>query len=113
MGYSKQITQELLNSEIATLPSRAEGFGYGLADGLALGLPGVGFAGAAGINDILIDGKSGFLVKNVDDYANKLDILMSNDKIRQEMGAFGRKDMQKRYNPKEIINKWVKLIEEA
>lgn len=104
--FLTNITQDYLNSEINTLPSSAEGFCYGLADGLSLGLSSVGFADAAAINEIIIDGKSGFLVKDVDDYTNKLDLLMSDEKLRQSMGKYGRKDMQTRYSPEVIMSMW-------
>jgi glycosyltransferase involved in cell wall biosynthesis len=109
-GFSKNITQDYLNSEINTLPSRSEGFGYGLADGLALGLPSVGFSYAAAINEIIIDKKSGFLVSDVNEYADKLDALMSSDELRKEIGSYGRNDMQKRYSPEVVMGLWDTLI---
>jgi glycosyltransferase involved in cell wall biosynthesis len=111
-GFSKNITNDYLNAEINTLPSRSEGFGYGLADGLALGLPSIGFADAAAINEIIVDEKSGFLVKDVDDYAKKLDLLMANSELRQKMGQFGINDMQNRYSPAVVMNLWNQLIKD-
>ena len=108
-GFSNNITQEYLNSEIVALPSYTEGFGYGLADGLALGLPGIGYDFAYAINHILVDGKSGFLVKDVQDMSNKLRTLMQNADLRHEMGKFARHDMAK-YAPEKIISSWLDLI---
>ncbi len=110
-GFSRNITQEYLLADINTLPSRSEGFGYGLADGLALGVVGIAFADAVGVNQILVDGQSGYLVKDVQDYAEKLDLLISDRALRQKMGEFARKDMQNRYSPEVIITAWQKLIE--
>ena len=81
-----------------------------MADGLAIGLPGVGFADAPAINELIINNKSGYLVKDVDDYADKLAKLMSDKALRIKMGEFARQDM-KRYAPQKIIDKWVNLIE--
>ncbi len=109
-GYSENITKEYMQSDIVTLPSFSEGFGYGLADGLAIGLPGVGFADAPAVNELIIDGKTGYLVKDVDDYADKLAKLMSNKNLRVKMGKAAHEDM-KRYAPEKVIDKWVDLIE--
>lgn len=109
-GFSHNITEEYLHSEIVALPSYTEGFGYGLADGLALGLPGIGYNFALAINQILVNEKSGYLVKDIEEMTEKLRILMSDNELRQKMGKFARKDMEK-YSPKIIINQWIQLIE--
>lgn len=111
-GFSNNITHEYLKSDIVTLPSFSEGFGYGLADGLAIGLPGIGFANAPAINELIINNTTGFLVKDIEDYANKLAQLMTNKNLRIQMGNNARKDMN-RYNPQSVIDKWVNLIEKV
>ncbi|MBR1904423.1 MAG: glycosyltransferase [Alphaproteobacteria bacterium] len=111
-GFSHNITDEYLNSEIAALPSYTEGFGYGLADGLALGLPGIGYDFALAINRILVNEKSGYLVKDIADMSEKLRLLMQNVELRQKMGKFACQDMQK-YAPQKIIEAWLKLITEV
>lgn len=108
-GFSHNITEEYLNSEIVALPSYTEGFGYGLADGLALGLPGIGYDFALAINRILVNEKSGYLVQNTNDMSEKLRLLMKDQNLRQKMGQFARRDMQK-YAPQKIIAAWLDLI---
>lgn len=108
-GFSHNITAEYLNSEIVVLPSYTEGFGYGLADGLALGLPGVGYKFALAINRILVNGKSGYLVDDIAQMSEKLRELMQNDDLRQKMGLYARQDMQK-YAPQKVIDAWLELI---
>ena len=111
-GFSHNITEEYLNSDIVALPSYTEGFGYGLADGLALGLPGIGYDFAYAINRILVNEKSGYLVKDIPDMTEKLRLLMQNPKLRQQMGEFARSDMQK-YAPQKVIDAWLKLINQV
>lgn len=108
-GFSHNITQEYLNADIVALPSYTEGFGYGLADGLALGLPGIGYDFAYGINHILVNEKSGFLVKDIPQMSQKLSVLMEDANLRRKMGEFARQDMAK-YSPQKIISAWEKLI---
>ena len=108
-GFSHNITEEYLNSDIVVLPSYTEGFGYGLADGLALGLPGIGYDFAYAINRILVNEKSGYLVKDIQDMTAKLRLLMQSPQLRQQMGEFARRDMQK-YAPQKVISAWLDLI---
>lgn len=108
-GFSHNITENYMNSDIVALPSYTEGFGYGLADGLALGLPGIGYEFACAINSILVNGKSGFLVKDIPDFSAKLRLLMSDSALREKMGLFARSDMRK-YAPELVISLWLQLI---
>ncbi len=108
-GYSNDITSEYLNSDIVTMPSYSEGFGYGLADGLALGLVGVGFRDAPAINELIIDNQTGYLVTDIKDYADKLSTLMKDKDLRIKLGKNAQLDMQ-RYAPKIIIDSWIELI---
>lgn len=111
-GFSHNITEEYLNAEIVALPSYTEGFGYGLADGLALGLPGIGYSFALAINRILVNAQSGYLVKDINEMTEKLKLLMTDGKLRKQMGQFARKDMEK-YSPQIIISQWLQLIEKV
>lgn len=109
-GFSYNITAEYLNSEIVAFPSYTEGFGYGLADGLALGLPGIGYDFALAVNHILVNEKSGYLVADKAEMTEKIRILMSDRELRKKMGKFARHDME-RYSPNIIISQWLELIE--
>ena len=111
-GFSHNITENYLNSEIVVLPSHTEGFGYGLADGLAIGLPGIGYNFAYAINRIIIDQKSGYLVSDINDLTDKLRTLMSNKDLRKNMGIYARQDME-RYSPQSVISSWLDLIDKT
>ena len=65
-----------------------------------------------GISEIVIDGKSGFLVqkKNVEDLVNKLMILIDNKELRDEMGHFNRKRFEENYTFENHIKKWKQLL---
>lgn len=111
-GYSTDIDKVYQAVDINCTPSFSEGFGYGMADGLAFGVPGLGFADALGVNELIINEKTGFLVKDVDDYADKMKLLMSDKDLRIKMGKNASEDMQ-RYAPEAIISAWDKLIGET
>lgn len=55
------------------------------------------------IPEVIIDGKSGFLVKERDSdaLAEKLNYIIENQDLLQKMGAFGRRHIEKNYDIKE------------
>jgi GalNAc-alpha-(1->4)-GalNAc-alpha-(1->3)-diNAcBac-PP-undecaprenol alpha-1,4-N-acetyl-D-galactosaminyltransferase len=61
-GISARVTAELRNAHIMALPSRYEGFPNALAEALATGLPAVGFSGVSGVDELIIDNETGFLI---------------------------------------------------
>ena len=55
------------------------------------------------------DGKNGFLVENTDDFADKLERLMTDEKLRQAMGQNAKVSMR-RFAPENVWKKWDELI---
>ena len=57
-----------------------------------------------GPSDIINDGIDGFLAKNgdVDDLANKMEILICNESLRKKMGLTARRNIE-RYSPNAIM----------
>ena len=66
MGVSKEIAKEYLDHDIFILSSRYEGFGNVLAEALASGLLCTAFDIKYGPSEILLNGKYGFLVPDLD-----------------------------------------------
>lgn len=67
-GVSRDIVQEYLDHDIFILSSRYEGFGNVLAEALAAGLICIAFNVKHGPSEILLDGKYGYLVSDLDPY---------------------------------------------
>lgn len=111
-GYAKDVDFELLNSSIFVLPSRYEGFVLVLMEAQAKGLPCVAFNCKEGPAEIIDDGVNGFLVEplNTEMFAQKLRILMENERLRNEFSEKSTKDLG-RFNTDKIINKWIDIIE--
>ncbi|MBF7047565.1 glycosyltransferase, partial [Campylobacter volucris] len=86
--FTKNIYKEYLNASIYAMCSHEEGFGMALAESASYGLPGVAFDINTGPSDIIENKKSGFLIKDGDlqDFANKLCLLMDNKNMRKTMG---------------------------
>ena len=111
-GYTQDIQSAYRNADINAFPSVSEGFALGLADGMAHGLPSIGFATTSSVNEMIKDGENGFLVNSVDEFAEKLALLMKDKDLRIRFGKQAVQDM-KPYAPKNIMDAWDKLIKET
>ncbi|MDR2955181.1 MAG: glycosyltransferase family 4 protein [Prevotella sp.] len=107
----KNIKDEYLSSSIYVLPSRFEGFGMVLVEAMACGIPCVAFDCPCGPRDIIRDGEDGFLVENgnIEQFTERLSLLIENEKIRKKMGEKARHNVQ-RYNVDVIARQWDRLF---
>lgn len=111
-GFTKDINSVYRNADINAFPSEHEGFGLGLADGMAHGIPSIGFSSTPAVNELIKDNQNGFLVQDVEEFAQKLKLLMEEKKIRIKLGNQAREDM-KQYAPEIVAQQWSDLIEET
>lgn len=112
MGYTRNIYEKYRGADINAFPSKREGFGLGLAEGMAVGLPSIGFKNTPAVDGLIVDGHNGFLVNNLDEFSTKLDLLMSDQNLRIRLGANAVNDM-KRFSPETVIQKWDRLIKDV
>ncbi|MBP5343718.1 MAG: glycosyltransferase [Alphaproteobacteria bacterium] len=110
MGLTNEIPDKMAEASIIAFPSRFEGFGLALAEGMAAGLPAIGFKNASAVSDLIKDKVNGFLVTDIDDFAERLGRLMEDEKLRQKMGHSAQESM-KQYLPEKILNQWLDVIE--
>jgi len=84
---SKELAVAYASSDIFVFPSTTETFGLVVLEAMASGIPAIG-ANAPGINDIIENGKTGFLTipKNAHDFAKKVKTLLHDTSLRQKMG---------------------------
>lgn len=110
-GYHPNIQEVYRSADINAFPSRFEGFGLALADGMAMGLPSIGFQECPSVNELIKDGSNGFLADDTDDFSNKLQTLMANQQLRISMGKQAAEEM-KAFAPEIIAKQWNRLVEE-
>lgn len=93
LGNVKNMKELYVNASIFVLPSVIEGFPNALAEAMSFGLPCIIFDDISH-EDFIIDGESGFVIKNGDlnDLANKIAKLTGSKELRF---AFGQKSKQK------------------
>lgn len=109
-GRSESVITELLKSEIFCLSSDYEGMSNALLEALCVGLP-IVTTRVSGVDDLLID-KENALITEVKDrvtFARSLDILISNDQLREKF-AINNKKQATQYKLCNIVNKWEELI---
>ncbi|EAJ4628911.1 glycosyltransferase family 4 protein, partial [Campylobacter coli] len=111
--FTREIEKEYLKASIYALPSYFEGFGMVLAESSNYGIPSVAFDINTGPSDIIENEKSGFLIKdgNLEEFANRLQILMLDDKLRKQMGQKAKEIIYNNFSKEKIIKKWKKLLD--
>jgi len=88
---SDQEKRELLSQAwVALTPSLKEGWGLTIVEAAAVGTPTVAFRGAGGVEESLVDGRTGLLADDFGDYTAKVRMLLVDDTLRLAMGAAAR-----------------------
>ena len=89
-----------------------EGIPVVLMEAQATGLPIISTY-HTGIPEVVVDGKSGFLVpeRDVDALAERLNYLIERPELWPEMGRYGRKFVEERYNIKKLNQQLVEIYQ--
>ena len=93
------------------MTSRTESFGLVLIEAMSYGIPCVSYTSAQGANEIIDDGKNGYLIKdrNEDEMISKIDLLINDEKLRKKLGKEARVK-SKLYSKENVLKSWNKLI---
>lgn len=112
LPFQKNIEYYYENASIYVMTSRSEGFPMVLLEAQKKGLPIISFDCETGPSEIVIDGRNGYLIKqnNLYEFANKLLEIMNDNKKIIEFSKNAIKDSE-RFELKQIVNKWVELLE--
>jgi len=95
LGFRSDIPTLLLASDVFIFPSLHEGMPVSLMEAMAAGLPCV-VSGVRGNADLIGDGAGGFSYRpyDVDGFANGLQTLLENKKLRKQFGDRNRAEIQ-------------------
>lgn len=95
----------LAASDVFMLPTKLEGFGLVLAEALACGIPVVSSA-IRPLDEIVVDGKSGFLVVPDDfgGFAQRVCELLNSQVMRRRFGGFGVEYVRDRFSVSAVAN---------
>ena len=107
---SNQIIEALQQSDIFILSSVAEALPVVLMEAQAVGLPVIATA-VGSVNQIVLNGKSGFCVpaSDVDALADRLNFLIGHPELWPEMGRRGREIVKDRFDINKLNDKLVEI----
>ena len=111
---SSDMQKEYMDSSISVVSSRHEGFSLALAEANACGVPNVSYACPCGPRDIIINGETGILVEELEDYhklAEGIIRLIQDDELRKKMGKRA-KELSVRFSEESVMQRWTKLFTE-
>lgn len=114
LGYRTDVKELLQSSHIVAFPSYyMEGLPKSLIEADAIGRP-VITCNSVGCKETVIDGYNGYLIptKNVDALVEKLDVLLSDAALRQEMGKHARTYAEENFSIDVVIERHLKIYNE-
>jgi GalNAc-alpha-(1->4)-GalNAc-alpha-(1->3)-diNAcBac-PP-undecaprenol alpha-1,4-N-acetyl-D-galactosaminyltransferase len=115
VGLVANVFQELAASHVMAFPSRYEGFPNALAEGLAAGLPAVGFRGVSGVEELILDEETGLLVDQSNGAAGlaaALSRILADPQFRARLGKAAGTHV-KQWTPDRIFALWRGVLSEA
>ena len=112
IGQTEHVEDYLNVSDVFVLPSYHENFPIALLEAGKMGLPCITSA-VGGVPEMIIDGKTGFLITNNDpkQYARKMNELIVNRTLLNEMKENILLDMEERFSLSEMCKKIGEIYE--
>jgi len=111
VNATKNIDFFYKEASIYCMTSRFEGLPMVLLEAQSYGLPIVAFDCNTGPDEIIINGSNGFLIEinDIDNFCDKLQYLMNNETIYQDMVEKSYKNI-KRFDNSVILKEWMKIL---
>lgn len=112
LGFRKDIPEILAASDCFVLSSKIEGVPGVILEAAAQKIPSVA-TNVGGVSEVLIDGKTGFLINDFDSRAFKTKLLelLSNENLRKEYGENAFKLVVENFHPGKNAIKFEQLYE--
>ena len=101
-------------SHVQVLPSHMEAFGMVNIEAQSCCVPSIAYD-VGGVNSSIADGITGYLVKKGDkkSFASKINLLLGNDKLRNKIGAAGRRRAIREFDWSIIAEKTERVLKEV
>ncbi len=104
VGISDDAYSHIANCDVYVQPSRKEALGFTVMEAMFAAIPIVATR-VGGIPEAVVDGGNGWLVASEDhiEMANKCLSLIADPKLRNQMGAAGRKLVEEKFDSRELV----------
>ena len=114
VGKQPRIVDYLSVSDVLLLPSEQESFGLAALEAMACEVPVIA-SRVGGIPEVITDGETGYLSKvgDVDKMAEDAGRLLTDQKLRVEMGKRARESAISRYRTDVVIPQYIKFYEDV
>lgn len=102
------------SADVFALPTEAEAFGIGAVEASASGLPVVATA-IGGLGDIVVDGKTGFLVSagDIEGFGQRVRTLVDSPVLREQMGIEARAHAERLFDGKRNAERTINVLLQA
>jgi len=96
------------------MPTVREGLSLSVLESMACGLPVIA-TDCSSMSELIVHGKGGFLCElgNVNDFAEKINLLAHSPELRKEMGEFNRARVESLFTEERMIKEYQLLFEEV
>ncbi|WP_273277816.1 glycosyltransferase family 4 protein [Methanothrix soehngenii] len=116
VGTRKDVERFYSIADVFVLPSTYEGFGQVFIEAMASGVPCIGLKSdypnvVVACDEIIRNGRSGYLANaySIDDLADKIEKIISNDNLRDKLGIESRKICEEEYTWKKCVGTLLEL----
>ena len=113
LGYRRDCPEMMCASDILFLPSLSEGLPLVILEAGVVGLPVVA-TGVGCIPDVIINGKTGLLVRHsISDMVSALSALIEDGELRERLSENLSRHVRKNYDWGHVIDRYEELYEEV
>lgn len=109
MGLTNNPQKVLLSSSINLNTSIYEGFSLSILEANECGIPTIAFNFGESSQEQILNNKTGLIVKNKEEYKEKLKELISNPNLLENM-SINAKEFSNNFRIENIIDKWIELF---
>lgn len=91
-GFADELAkhEKLASAWVHLAPSLKEGWGLTVMEAASHGVPTVAYAGAGGLSESIVDGVTGFLAADEDEFVERVAGLLEDDALRRRLGEAAR-----------------------
>lgn len=112
-GYKnkEEINKYMLDSSLFLMASITEGLPMVLLEAMSYGIPCIAYNVPSGVNDIIEDGRNGYIIKNRNEleYIKRIEEVINDSKLRNKLGL-NAKEKAKEFSKEKIVNIWKNIL---